>query len=528
MKKKKIMSKVLSLLLVFVLILGNAPVAQILVYADEADREKTLPSIGEIIAFEELSTEIAVQNVPIGTDESKLNLPDILTAKVRLPLEETSAEEISVVTDSAITLSISDELDIPVPVTWISSPVYDSTTAGEYIFTAMVQGFTLSAEAPMITVTVGEMTEGIITEFAELSEDIRWQNTMSPEFPETVGGTIDKKTVQIPVTWEADHPYDAEYPQRGLYVFTAVLGEGYDAAYGMELPRITVFIPQNAGRMMLMAGSGTDGAGYSSETAPTDIGSYLLTISVPSTDSNNQGSAEFSFNIEEYPITLSADNVTVGRGTELSGVTLTYTIGNMPDGKTISDVLSDEPALDCPTYDGNTPGTYPITITGGTATDNYTITARNNGILTVIDTTTYYTVTFDPNGGTHTGGGELTQTVPEGGTATAPVLSRSGYTFDGWDRTFDNVTSDMTVTAIWRKNSSGGGSSGGGSSSGDGTGDSSETPVNPAPVTQINSGDSTTDSNLQQLVSEGETLTVVKDEGAKLEFDTDALKGIIS
>ncbi|MGI6124968.1 MAG: S-layer homology domain-containing protein, partial [Acetivibrionales bacterium] len=103
-----------------------------------------------------------------------------------------------------------------------------------------------------------------------------------------------------------------------------------------------------------------------------------------------------------------------------------------------------------------------------------------------------------------------------------------GYTFDGWDRTFDNVTSDMTVTAIWRKNSSGGGSSGGGSSSGDGTGDSSETPVNPAPVTQINSGDSTTDSNLQQLVSEGETLTVVKDEGAKLEFDTDALKGIIS
>lgn len=140
MKKKKIMSKVLSLLLVFVLIVGNAPVAQILVYADEADREKTLPSIGEIIAFEELSTEIAVQNVPIGTDESKLNLPDILTAKVRLPLEETSAEEISVVTDSAITLSISDELDIPVPVTWISSPVYDSTTAGEYIFTAMVQG----------------------------------------------------------------------------------------------------------------------------------------------------------------------------------------------------------------------------------------------------------------------------------------------------------------------------------------------------------------------------------------------------
>ena len=61
----------------------------------------------------------------------------------------------------------------------------------------------------------------------------------------------------------------------------------------------------------------------------------------------------------------------------------------------------------------------------------------------------YYMVTFDLAGGTRTGGGELTQAVISGGAATAPTVTRSGYTFDGWDKTFGNVTSDLTVTAQW-------------------------------------------------------------------------------
>lgn len=124
-----------------------------------------------------------------------------------------------------------------------------------------------------------------------------------------------------------------------------------------------------------------------------------------------------------------------------------------------------------------------------------------------------YTVNFDLNGGTRTGGGELTQTVPEGGAAAAPAVFRSGYTFMGWDKAFDNVTSDLTVTANWKENSSTGGSSGGSNT--------------PPLVTQINNGSSTTGSNIQRLVSEEKTLTVVdEDKGARLVFDTDALKGI--
>ena len=245
MKTKKI-SRVLSLLLVFALILGNTPIGQVLAYA--AGDTGSVQSL-EIIAFEELAPEIEVQRVPSGTDESELNLPDMLMATVNLGSDDTS-----ITTDPAIDINT---MDIPVPVTWTSSPSYNGDNDGEYIFIPLIENFTINAVTPIIRVLVGETAKNIISDFTELTEEVRWQNTMTPQFPETVEGIIDGATVQIPVTWEADHPYDADCPQRGLYVFTAVLSEDYETAYGMELPRITVYIPQNAGMMMRMAGSGT-------------------------------------------------------------------------------------------------------------------------------------------------------------------------------------------------------------------------------------------------------------------------------
>ncbi len=74
-----------------------------------------------------------------------------------------------------------------------------------------------------------------------------------------------------------------------------------------------------------------------------------------------------------------------------------------------------------------------------------------------------YSVTFNLNGGTRTGGGELIQTIASGGSATAPTVTRSNYTFTGWDKAFANVTQNLTVIATWSYNGGGGSSSGGGS-----------------------------------------------------------------
>ncbi len=60
-----------------------------------------------------------------------------------------------------------------------------------------------------------------------------------------------------------------------------------------------------------------------------------------------------------------------------------------------------------------------------------------------------YTVTFDLDGkGTHTGGGELMQTVAYGEAAIAPIVTaNTGWVFEGWDLPFDTVTGPLTVTA---------------------------------------------------------------------------------
>jgi uncharacterized repeat protein (TIGR02543 family) len=60
-----------------------------------------------------------------------------------------------------------------------------------------------------------------------------------------------------------------------------------------------------------------------------------------------------------------------------------------------------------------------------------------------------YTVTFVDHDST-----QLRQeTVEHGSAATAPAApTRTGYTFTGWDKTFDSVTEDMTVMALYEIN----------------------------------------------------------------------------
>jgi len=60
-----------------------------------------------------------------------------------------------------------------------------------------------------------------------------------------------------------------------------------------------------------------------------------------------------------------------------------------------------------------------------------------------------FNVTFDPNGGTRASGGQLSQTVAQNAAATAPVLTRAGFVFGGWNRELTNITANTTITANW-------------------------------------------------------------------------------
>ena len=90
------------------------------------------------------------------------------------------------------------------------------------------------------------------------------------------------------------------------------------------------------------------------------------------------------------------------------------------------------------------------TLTGDDDTVETSLTNVRENIDAVADyALNRFTVTFENYDGSVLG----TDRVPYGGAATAPeVPAREGYTFTGWDTPFDNVTDDITVTALFRIN----------------------------------------------------------------------------
>lgn len=139
-----------------------------------------------IASFAKLPSGVAKQNVTVGTELSKLNLPDEVTAKVYHVTEdkvipgEVNDDDFSTATpsdaedsvsgsgggdpsnmDSGKTVTTATTDTVKIPVTWDSAPAYNGGTAGRYVFTADVGSYVLAdgVKAPQITVTVEEETK---------------------------------------------------------------------------------------------------------------------------------------------------------------------------------------------------------------------------------------------------------------------------------------------------------------------------------------------------------------------------------
>ena len=167
--------------------------------------------------------------------------------------------------------------------------------------------------------------------------------------------------------------------------------------------------------------------------------------------------------------TPTGGSLTVSGNTQVSG-TISWSKPTVPSGATITSCVLTGTATASMSKGSATITVNGTTVTSGTqftinlgATNNttsVTTTAKGgnkNSAGTVsfsnlVYTVTYeetvqvktYTVTFVDWNGTVL----KTQTVEEGSSATAPSSpTRVGYNFTGWDVSFNNITSDLTVTA---------------------------------------------------------------------------------
>ena len=187
---KRPIQKISAMMLSVIMVVGMMPVSALA-------ETSTFPigTSGEIIAFDALGLDIAFQKVPLGTGKEDLELPDTLTATLRIAALEDEPLLDSGDADGGPVASPSDaeeaggdikEITVSLLVTWASSLEYDGEAAGTYVFMPeLPEEFILTdgAELPAITVTV---SEGEALVYAVRGTSISFSN--GTEYPETVEG----------------------------------------------------------------------------------------------------------------------------------------------------------------------------------------------------------------------------------------------------------------------------------------------------------------------------------------------------
>ncbi len=172
-------------------------------------------------------------------------------------------------------------------------------------------------------------------------------------------------------------------------------------------------------------------------TVTADDGYELDSLQVKDSENNKVTLEGTKFKMPASDVTVTAT---------FKAVEKTYTVtfvdgqGNTLKSETVKEGEAATAPAD-PTREGYTFDGWDKSFDNITADTTVTAKWKKNEVT--------YTVTFvDGQGNTL-----KSETVKEGEAATAPAdPTREGYTFDGWDKSFDNITADTTVTAKWKKN----------------------------------------------------------------------------
>lgn len=179
-----------------------------------------------ISGFTALSDEIREQTVPVGTEFTELSLPDTLEAIVTKQPSEDTAEENTTEQPEEEGKEDAGENDGKVPDGDMADTEKEENTEESAPAEEQQES---AASQETHTVTMQEYHAENVISIQTL------ENTSNEEQEETV--TIDG------VTWQSDPEYDGN--AEGIYIFTAVLPEGYTLAEDVSLPQITVTVKES-------------------------------------------------------------------------------------------------------------------------------------------------------------------------------------------------------------------------------------------------------------------------------------------
>ena len=167
--------RLLSMFLTLCIIVSMLPVSAM---AEEI--HTAIGGGGEIISFAPLTE--TKKAVSLGTSIEDLELPETLTATVRtaVPADENPTQDSGSPETATPTTAAEPEWEETtgdIPVRWVSEPEYAMNTEGVYVFTPLIESYTVRAELPELTIMVGEIppvaaARGLVTPMSTTTYNI--------------------------------------------------------------------------------------------------------------------------------------------------------------------------------------------------------------------------------------------------------------------------------------------------------------------------------------------------------------------
>jgi hypothetical protein len=254
--------------------------------------------------------------------------------------------------------------------------------------TLTIKKATLTAKAKDTSVKQGEATPNLEIEYSgwKNNDDVSVLNTAPTASTERTLAS-EPNDYAITVAGGVDDNYDFTYVPGTLTVTEAdpvtVTAKSYTIKYGDDIPN---FEYTSTGAALNGTPTMTCEA-----TKTSTVGTYTINIAKGSVTNYNATFVPGTLKIEQAPLTAKAKDVIVEQGVATPTLEIEYT--GFKNNET-EDVLTTKPTAATTREVSSNPGTYPITLTGGSAT-NYAITLENGtltvtqpGLITVIVTNT--------------------------------------------------------------------------------------------------------------------------------------------
>ena len=150
-----------------------------------------------------------------------------------------------------------------------------------------------------------------------------------------------------------------------------ITAENKTMTYGDDVPSLTY----------TTSGAALSGTPKLSTTATktSPVGTYPIKVEKGTVTNEAVTYVEGTLTIAQAPLTVGVQDVTITEGDAIPSFTLTYS--GFKNGDTESNAFTMKPTATTTATSSSTPGTYPITVSGGTAT-NYALTYMQ-GTLTI-------------------------------------------------------------------------------------------------------------------------------------------------